>query len=136
MVAATLVALLENNEIIQNHLRGENALKGRTGSNGALGFLLGLMAIMAAAAPAAADASWDEVVKAAKAEGEVDVHGGPGRVYGEVLTEGFQKAYPDIKLNFSGSSGRDAIPQIMREREAGVYHWDVYVGGTPSILRR
>lgn len=36
---------------------------------------------------------------------------------------------------FSGSSGRDAIPQIMREREAGLYKWDVYVGGTPSILQ-
>jgi iron(III) transport system substrate-binding protein len=107
----------------------------RTRRDCAVGLALGLLALAAAIAPAAADASWDNVVKAAKAEGEVDVHGGPGRVYSEVLTEGFRKAYPEIKLNFSGSSGRDAIPQITRERQAGVYHWDVYVGGTPSILQ-
>ena len=63
------------------------------------------------------------------------VHGGPGRIYSEALTEGFRRAYPGIKLNFTGSSGRDAIPKITREREAGLYNWDVYVGGTPSILQ-
>src|ERR1700722_4831986 len=98
----------------------------------AFGLALGVAAFVAAASPAVAQASWDEVVKAA--EGEVDVHGRPGRLYEQVLTEGFRKEYPDIKLNFSGASGRDAIPPIMRERDAGVYHWDVYVGGTPSIL--
>ena len=77
---------------------------------------------------------WDVVVKAAVAEGEVDVHGGPGKLYAEVLTDGFRRAYPQIKINFSGLSGRDAIPKIMREREAGIYSWDVYVGGTTSIL--
>jgi iron(III) transport system substrate-binding protein len=95
---------------------------------------LGLAALLAAALPAAADARWDDIVKAAKAEGEVDVHGGPGRLYEQILTEGFRNKYPEIKLNFSGASGRDAIPPIMREREAGIYRWDVYVGGTPSIL--
>ena len=100
----------------------------------AVGLALGVAALAAGASPAVAETSWDEVVKAAKAEGEVDVHGGPGRLYEQILTEGFRKDYPDIKLNFSGASGRDAIPPIMREREAGVYHWDVYVGGTPSIL--
>jgi ABC-type Fe3+ transport system substrate-binding protein len=91
--------------------------------------------ILALASGRAAAVEWEETVKAANAEGEVDVHGGPGKIYSEVLTEGFTRAYPDIKVNFSGSSGRDAIPQIMREREAGAYHWDVYVGGTPSILQ-
>ena len=38
-------------------------------------------------------ASWDEIVKAANAEGEVDVHGGPGKLYSEVLTEGFARAW-------------------------------------------
>jgi iron(III) transport system substrate-binding protein len=87
-------------------------------------------------APARAAApGWDALVKAAIAEGSVEVHGGPGRIYSEALTEGFRRAYPGIKLNFTGSSGRDAIPKITREREAGLYNWDVYVGGTPSILQ-
>jgi len=81
-----------------------------------------------------AAASWDETVAAAVAEGEVDVHGGPGKLYEQVLTEGFKQAFPRIKMNFSGQSGRDAIPQILREREAGIYHWDVYVGGTSSVM--
>ncbi|HXQ50601.1 MAG TPA: extracellular solute-binding protein [Stellaceae bacterium] len=96
---------------------------------------LSLFAAFLASSSVAAAAPWDDVVKAALAEGEVDVHGAPGRLYEQLLTERFRAAYPGIKLNFSGSSGRDAIPQIMREREAGVYHWDVYVGGTPSILQ-
>jgi iron(III) transport system substrate-binding protein len=90
----------------------------------------------ACAIPAAYAAGpvWDDVVKAANAEGEVDVHGGPGKLYEEALTEGFRQAFPQIKVNFSGLSGRDAIPKIVREREAGIYNWDVYVGGTSSLL--
>jgi iron(III) transport system substrate-binding protein len=95
-----------------------------------------LAAWLAAPVAMAADPpGWDAVVAAANAEGEVDVHGGPGKLYEEVLTEGFRAAYPYIKMNFTGLSGRDAIPKIMREREAGLYNWDVYVGGTPSILQ-
>lgn len=94
-----------------------------------------LSAALVVARPALAQQGWDEVVKAAKAEGEVDVHGGPGKVYEQVLTIGFKAAYPDIKLNFVGTSGRDVILQIERERDAGLYKWDVYVGGTPSILQ-
>jgi iron(III) transport system substrate-binding protein len=90
---------------------------------------------IAAIVPARAQENWDALVKAGNAEGEVDVHGGPGEVYQQVLTEGFRKAYPGIKLNFVGTSGRDVILQIMREREAGIFKWDVYVGGTPSILQ-
>ncbi|HUB96848.1 MAG TPA: extracellular solute-binding protein [Stellaceae bacterium] len=85
------------------------------------------------ATPAFAD-TWDDVVKSANAEGEVDVHGGPGALYQQLLTAQFRAAYPGIKLNFSGQGGRDAIPQIMRERQAGVYRWDVYVGGATSML--
>src|SRR5579862_3331561 len=84
--------------------------------------------------PAAAADGWDEIVKAASGEGEVDVHGGPGKLYEQSLTEGFRSAFPQIKINFSGFSGRDAIPKILREREAGLYSWDVYVGGTLSVL--
>ena len=98
-------------------------------------FLAGLLVLAVLCGRAVAGPDWDALVKAANAEGEVDVHGGPGKLYEEVMTEGFRRAYPQIKMNFSGSSGRDAIPKILREREAGLYNWDVYVGGTPSILQ-
>src|SRR5262252_8567834 len=94
-----------------------------------------LTTLFAATVERAAASDWDELIKAANAEGEVDVHGGPGKLYEQVLTQGFRKTFPQMKVVFSGSSGRDAVPQITRERAAGVYNWDVYVGGTPSILQ-
>jgi iron(III) transport system substrate-binding protein len=98
-------------------------------------FLAALLLVLPVWVGPAVAQSWEDVVKAAVAEGEVDVHGGPGKSYEQVLTTGFKAAYPTIKLVFVGTSGRDVILQIMREREAGLYKWDVYVGGTPSILQ-
>src|SRR5579871_1573331 len=107
-----------------------------TGSMTARVAWLGLfsLAAMVEAAPARAG-TWDDTVKAAIAEGEVDVHGGPGDMFRHILVDGFRAAYPQIKVNFSGLSGRDAIPKIVREREAGIYSLDVYNGGTSSILQ-
>ena len=91
-------------------------------------------ALAGGGAASAADANWDETVKAAVAEGEVDVNGGPGALYAQVLTDGFKKAFPRIRIDFTGLSGRDAIPKILRAREAGIYSVDVYVGGTSSVM--
>ena len=82
----------------------------------------------------AADQKWEDVVKAAEQEGEVAVRGAPGRGYEEALATSFRKDFPRIKLNFTGTPGRDAIPQMLREREAGVHKWDVFVGGASSVL--
>lgn len=108
----------------------------RCGGNMRVAVVLAIFGVVFAASHARADApGWSDVVKAANAEGEVDVHGGPGEVYHRALTEGFQKSFPQIKLNFSGLSGRDAIPKIVRERAAGIYAWDVYIGGSSSVLQ-
>lgn len=90
--------------------------------------------VVGAGAARAADPIWDATVKAAIAEGEVNVHGGPGRLYVVALVDGFKAAYPDIKVNFTGLSGRDAIPKILSERAAGIYAWDVYIGGSSSVM--
>ena len=97
--------------------------------------LAGLSALLAASAASAGETSWNDVVKAANAEGEVDVHGGPGEMFRHIMVDGFHRAYPQVKVNFSGLSGRDAIPKIVREREAGIYSLDVYNGGTSSVLQ-
>ena len=94
--------------------------------------MVGLFA--GASAARADDPVWDATVIAAIAEGEVNVHGGPGRLYVVALVDGFKEAYPDIKVNFTGLSGRDAIPKILSERAAGVYAWDVYIGGSSSVM--
>ena len=106
----------------------------RTATRLLLGAALAL-SLATSARIATAASAWDALVNAAAAEGEVDVHGGPGKLYEQALAEAFRRTFPQIKVVFSGSSGRDAIPQITRERDAGVYNWDVYVGGTPSILQ-
>jgi len=81
-----------------------------------------------------ADPAWDKLVAAAEQEGEVDVHGGPGKLFEEALSQAFARAFPAIRINYVGSSGRDTIPKIIREREAGIYNWDVYIGGTTSTV--
>jgi hypothetical protein len=91
-------------------------------------------AILASSLSAAADPAWDKLVAAAKTEGEVDVHGGPGKLYEDALTEGFVRAFPGITVKYSGASGRDTALKIMREREAGIYDWDIYIGGTTSTV--
>ena len=78
--------------------------------------------------------SWDAIVAAAHREGELSVHGGPGRAYTESFAENFRKDYPGIKINFTGGPSSAAIPRIMRERESGIFSWDVFVGGAPSAF--
>lgn len=99
---------------------------------GAVAAFCAYFALGLAGACAADD--WNAIVAAAEREGSVNVHGGPGAAQAQALTA-FQKAYPKIEVKFVGAAGRDAIPVILRERTAGVYQWDVYVGGTPSTLQ-
>jgi len=83
--------------------------------------------------PAEAD-DWATVLENAKKEGVVVVHGTPGKNYNAALVAGFNKAYPDIKVQFSGSSGASEVPKVIRERQAGMYEWDVWIGGSTSAL--
>jgi iron(III) transport system substrate-binding protein len=99
-----------------------------------IGTIVALFGIASVPVAFAQTPVWEDVVKAAEAEGEVAVRGAPGRNYEEALATAFRRAYPKIKLNFTGTAGRDTIPQMLREREAGVYTWDVFVGGASSVL--
>ena len=86
-----------------------------------------------AAAPAAGGPSeWDRTLAAARQEGKVTVVGPPGQVYRDALME-FQRAYPEIAIEYSALSGRDFAPRVLAERQAGQYLWDVHVGGTGTI---
>lgn len=93
-----------------------------------------LLSIVTLDAAWAAGDNWDTVVAAAMKEGELVIKGAPGKVYTDVFTQGFEKKYPGIKVSYTGLNGFESIPKIQREREAGIYNWDVYLGGTPSIL--
>src|SRR6266542_7109904 len=79
-------------------------------------------------------AEWNRVLEAAKREGRVAVAGPPSPDFGAALSTAFQKAHPDIKLEYTGLGGRDVVPRISQEHKAGVYQWDVYVAGATSVM--
>jgi len=77
---------------------------------------------------------WSIVVAKAKQEGVVVVHGGPGKAYENALATAFMKAYPEIRVQFSGAAGAIDTPKVLRERQAGIYAWDVWVSGPTGAL--
>ena len=98
---------------------------------------IALAAFVAVGVPgASAQQKWEDLVKAAEAEGQVNVHGGPGRFYATALGESFAKAFPKIKINYDGAPARETMPRIAREHQSGIYSWDVFVGGAPSLFQQ
>lgn len=89
-----------------------------------------------ASGSAAALEDWGTVLAKAKKEGEVVVHGAPGKRYREVFVNAFAKAYPDIKVKFSGASGRVDLPKLLRERKAKIYNWDLWISGAGTAVKR
>jgi iron(III) transport system substrate-binding protein len=88
-----------------------------------------------AAAPPAAQvpSEWDQVVAAAKQEGSVSVIGPTGDDRRAVLTEPFEKQY-GITVDFLADNGPGVPPRLSSERGAGLYLWDLFVGGTTTGL--
>ena len=97
-----------------------------------LGAAIAVLALNATDAWAAPDKN--ATIAAAKAEGTVVVHGPPGRSYEDALTKGFEQSNPGIHVEYSGANNRTAVPKLFREREAGLYLWDVWLGGPATIL--
>lgn len=96
--------------------------------------LLGIAIVLLSMTGALAQDDWNAVVAKAKQEGIVVVHGAPGKNYRAVLVTAFNKAYPDIKVQFSGANGSAEIPKVLRERQAGIFGWDVWVSGPTGAL--
>jgi len=79
-------------------------------------------------------AEWEKILTAAEKEGQVNIGGPPGDIYRFALMEVFQKKYPKIKVEWDGAEGRAKIPRIVRERGAGIFNMDIYIGGSGSPL--
>jgi iron(III) transport system substrate-binding protein len=79
-------------------------------------------------------AEWEKIVAAAEKEGQLNIGGPPGDTYRLALMEVFQKKYPKIKIEWDGAEGRAKIPRILRERNAGIFNMDLYLGGSGSPL--
>ncbi|MEK7216045.1 MAG: extracellular solute-binding protein, partial [Chloroflexota bacterium] len=78
---------------------------------------------------------WDLLVEAAKKEGKLVVAtlAGDGRRKAIVA---FQDAFPGITVEHqSFSSASLFVPKLLQERAGGLYNWDVYVGGAPTMLQ-
>jgi iron(III) transport system substrate-binding protein len=82
-------------------------------------------------------AEWDKVVAAAKKEGRVVVaeSGGAGAETRRLYTDGFQKQFPEVKVDLTVSGGEGSIaPRMLTERKAGRFEWDVLTGGTTTPI--
>ena len=77
-------------------------------------------------------ARWDNTVAKAKSEGKVVVFGPPGDAIRTALTEGFERAFAGIRLEYSGASGGETGAKISAERTGGVYSVDVVLSGTTT----
>lgn len=77
---------------------------------------------------------WETVLAAAEKEGQVNIAGPAGDVFRQVLADGFKKVHPKINVELLGGTGRDKVARILRERKAGTYAWDLYIGGANSAL--
>jgi ABC-type Fe3+ transport system substrate-binding protein len=104
---------------------------------GAAGALLLLVLSARAAFPAetgSGSQEWQKLVPAAEKEGQVNLAGPPGDLFRQILVESFQKNFPKIQIEFLGGSGRDKVARILRERQGGIYGWDLYISGANSAL--
>src|ERR1700722_10076012 len=104
--------------------------------------LAGLLPVVALVCLAAGDlaqqpwqAEYDKVLAAARQEGKVVVSGPPGEIVRQLFTSAWAKAYPDIALEYTGARGTQILSKVVRERESGLYNWDVVLASTdPTVI--
>lgn len=114
--------------------RMANAAKG--GGAFALNFLLLIGLTLSPPSVIRAQAeNWEKVLSEAEREGKVSVWGPPGDTYRTALVEEFQKKYPKISVEWFGASGRDSTARVVRERQSGLFNWDLYIGGAGTPMR-
>src|SRR5207248_2177405 len=88
----------------------------------------------AVAASGNGQSQWDTAVASGKKEGKLVLSGPPSPVWRSALTA-FEKDYPDIKVEYTGTTSRDFWPRVAQEQKNGQYLWDLRVGGPdPSVF--
>ncbi len=88
----------------------------------------------AVAASAAGANEWESTIAAAKREGKVVVIGPQGNETREALTEGFQRKYPEIKVEHGGIAGAQLPPKLLAEQRSELYSVDLLVLGTTTAI--
>ncbi|MBM2806393.1 MAG: ABC-type Fe3+ transport system periplasmic component [Deltaproteobacteria bacterium] len=90
---------------------------------------LTLVSLFIAQIAVAAQARWEEIVRAAEKEGEVTVYATNSVGDLQVIWDAFKKKFPKIKLNSVGiSTTSEIVTKIMAERRASQFVADVVLG--------
>jgi iron(III) transport system substrate-binding protein len=100
----------------------------------ALGAALLAARVMHAKADNISGPGWAKTLEAARKEGSVVVAGPPGTLYRQAITSDWAKSFPDIKLDYSAGRGTQVVAKIVREREANLYNWDIFVASVNPTL--
>ncbi len=77
---------------------------------------------------------WEDVVKAARQEGQVSVIGPAGSERRDALTRLFEKKY-GVRVEYRGMRSSSIPPLVGAEQRAGYYLWDLFIGGSGSAQR-
>jgi iron(III) transport system substrate-binding protein len=77
---------------------------------------------------------WKGTLAQAKSESKVVVLGPPGELIRDALTEGFEKAFPGIRLEYVGGPPDPRVSRMRAERDAGIFSYDVFLGGTNTAV--
>jgi iron(III) transport system substrate-binding protein len=117
----------------------EAAMKNGRGRSLAMGCALALAMLASTADGALAQQpsspEWTKLLDAARKEGVVVVSGPPGAAQRQAITAGWAKAFPDIRLEYTGARGTQIVSRVVRERTAGVFNWDVILASTdPTVF--
>lgn len=91
-------------------------------------------AALAVAAAAPKTSEWEKTVALAKTEGKIVILGPAGADVRDAFTEGFQKKYPGIQVDFNGMPGAQVAPKLLNELSAGVYRTDLVIAGTITAI--
>lgn len=71
--------------------------------------------------------NWDDIVAAAKAEGEVVVYSSSGRI--AKLVKPFNAKYPEIKLTVHDLGSVKSVEKTIREQDANIFNADIVTTG-------
>ncbi|HJX10166.1 MAG TPA: extracellular solute-binding protein [Candidatus Binatia bacterium] len=77
---------------------------------------------------------WDKATAAAKKEGKVVVFGPAGELIRNALTDGFNKSFPSITLEYVGGRTTEQATRLKAERDGGVFSVDVFIGGAVTMM--
>jgi iron(III) transport system substrate-binding protein len=81
-----------------------------------------------------AQQEWERVIAAAKKEGEVRLIGPAGTKLRDALTEAFTKKYA-VRVEYLSAGGFQIPQRVERERQAGIFFWDLFIAGTTTLIK-